>query len=88
MAMTHRSILAAFAILLLPAAVDAAEPVTFSRDIAPILQENCQMCHRPGEAAPMSLLTYDEARPWAKSIRQKVAARQMPPWHADPAIGA
>ena len=60
---------------------------TFSRDVAPILQENCQACHRPGEAAPMSLLTYEEARPWAKSIREKVAARTMPPWHANPEIG-
>ncbi len=65
----------------------APERVTFSRDVAPIFQENCQMCHRPGEAAPMSLLTFDEARPWAKSIREKVSARAMPPWHANPDIG-
>ncbi|MEK7794490.1 MAG: cytochrome c [Candidatus Hydrogenedentota bacterium] len=61
--------------------------VTFSRDVAPILQENCQMCHRPGEAAPMALLTYEQARPWAKSMREKVSTRAMPPWHADPSVG-
>ncbi len=61
--------------------------ITFSRDVAPIFQNHCQSCHRPGEAAPMALLNYEQARPWAKSIRQKVSARQMPPWHADPAIG-
>lgn len=61
--------------------------VTFSRDVAPILQENCQVCHRPGDIAPMSLLTYEEARPWAKSIKAAVASRTMPPWFADSAHG-
>lgn len=65
----------------------AAEPPTFSRDIAPIFQNRCQSCHRPGEAAPMSLLKYDEARPWVKSILKAVSSRTMPPWFADPAIG-
>ncbi len=65
----------------------AAQQVTFSRDVAPILQENCQKCHRAGEAAPMSLTTYAESRPWAKAIQQKVSQRIMPPWHADPSIG-
>jgi hypothetical protein len=66
------------------AAADRPEgAVTFSKQVAPILQENCQTCHRPGDIAPMSLLTYDEARPWAKSIRQVVSDRTMPPWHAD-----
>lgn len=58
--------------------------VTFSKDVAPILRENCQNCHRPGQIAPMSLLTYEETRPWAKSIKQKVAARKMPPYFAHP----
>jgi mono/diheme cytochrome c family protein len=61
--------------------------VTFTRDVAPILFKNCAECHRPGEAAPMSLLSYKEARPWAKSIREKVVNREMPPWHADPRHG-
>jgi mono/diheme cytochrome c family protein len=71
------------------AADDAPAPgtPTFSKDIAPILQANCQTCHRPGETAPMSLLSYNEARPWVKSIVQAVESRQMPPWHADPAHG-
>ena len=61
--------------------------VTFTKDVAPIFYKNCTGCHRPGEIAPMSLLTYNEARPWAKSIREKVANRDMPPWHADPRYG-
>jgi copper type II ascorbate-dependent monooxygenase-like protein len=55
---------------------------TFSKDVAPILYKNCASCHRPGEIAPMSLLTYEQARPWVKSIREKVLTGQMPPWHA------
>ena len=61
--------------------------LTFSRDIAPIFIKNCIGCHRPGEIAPMSLLTYKEARPWAKSIREKIATREMPPWHLDSLYG-
>src|SRR5215510_12552430 len=59
----------------------AAAP-TFTKDVAPILYKNCASCHRPGDIAPMSLLTYENARPWAKSIREQVATGQMPPWHA------
>jgi hypothetical protein len=62
-------------------------PVTFSKDIAPILQKSCQGCHRPGAIAPMSLLTYQDARPWARSIKAKVTAREMPPWYIDRHIG-
>src|ERR671912_522309 len=64
----------------------AATP-TFTKDVAPILYKNCASCHRPGDIAPMSLLTYAEARPWAKSIRDEVADGTMPPWHADPKHG-
>ena len=60
----------------------AATAPTFSKDVAPIIYKNCATCHRPGEPAPMSLLTYKEARPWAKSIRQFVSSGVMPPWHA------
>jgi hypothetical protein len=60
---------------------------TFSKDVAPILFKNCASCHRPGDIAPMSLLTYENARPWAKAIREKVAAGSMPPWHATQAHG-
>jgi hypothetical protein len=62
-------------------------PPTFSKDIAPILQENCQACHRPGSIAPMSLLTYEQARPWARSIKEQVILRQMPPWYIDKNVG-
>jgi len=64
-----------------------SQEVTFHKDIEPILQARCQGCHRPGEAAPMSLLTYQEARPWAKAIRAAVLTRKMPPWFADPGHG-
>ena len=65
-----------------------SEPqVTFTKDVAPILQNNCQACHRPGSMAPMSLLTYEQTRPWARSIRQKVVAREMPPWFIDKNVG-
>lgn len=57
--------------------------LTYSKNIAPIFYKNCIGCHRPGEIAPMSLMSYKEVRPWAKSIREKVATREMPPWHAD-----
>jgi hypothetical protein len=60
---------------------------TFNKDVVPILQNNCQECHRPGEIAPMSLLTYTDARPWAKAIRNAVLSQKMPPWFADPRIG-
>src|SRR5881296_3040724 len=64
-----------------------ATSVTFHKEVLPILQKNCQTCHRPGSIAPMSLLTYDDARPWARSMKVKVASRQMPPWFADPQYG-
>ena len=56
---------------------------TYSKDIAPLFNKDCATCHRPGEIAPMSLLTYEQARPWAKSIKARVASGQMPPWHSD-----
>jgi hypothetical protein len=63
----------------------AASSLTYTRDVAPILYKNCASCHRPGDIAPMPLLTYEQTRPWAKSIREKVSLGQMPPWHsADP----
>src|SRR5215208_1103977 len=61
--------------------------VTFSKDVAPIFFKSCVECHRANEAAPMSLMSYKEARPWAKSIKEKVILREMPPWHADPHFG-
>jgi len=60
---------------------------TFTKDIAPIFQEKCQSCHRDGSIAPMSLVTYEETRPWAQAIKSRVAARQMPPWHMDKHVG-
>jgi hypothetical protein len=61
--------------------------VTFHEDVAPVLQKRCQTCHRPGEAAPFSMLTYKDARPWAASMKKAVVNRQMPPWHAEPGVG-
>ena len=65
----------------------AAAP-TFTKDMAPIFFANCTNCHRPGDIAPMSLMTYKDARPWAKAIASKVADGTMPPWHADPRYGS
>ncbi len=65
----------------------AAGSPTFYRDILPVFQAHCQECHRPGEVAPMPLITYSQVRPWAKSIRAQVLARKMPPWFADPCCG-
>src|SRR5512132_2207492 len=86
---------ASFALILTVAAASmhagqsatSQSPVTFTKDVAPIFQENCQACHRPGSIAPMSLLTYAEARPWARSIKQRVVAREMPPWFIDKNVG-
>jgi len=61
--------------------------LTFSKDVAPIFQEKCQSCHRPDSIAPMSLLTYEQTRPWAKAIRERVITRNMPPWHIDKTVG-
>src|SRR5713101_6656641 len=61
--------------------------VTFTKDVAPVLQKNCQGCNRPGEAAPFSLLTYEQARPWAKAMKEAVLLKKMPPWFADPHYG-
>jgi hypothetical protein len=71
----------------LPAAEQAASAPTFTKNLAPILYKNCTSCHRPGEIGPMSLLTYNEVRPYAKSIRTNVVDRVMPPWFADPQFG-
>ncbi|HUI76917.1 MAG TPA: cytochrome c [Bryobacteraceae bacterium] len=73
--------------LLVTTAAVAAPDVTFNKDILPILQKNCQSCHRPGEIGPFSLLTYESARPWAKSIKAAVLTEKMPPWFADPKYG-
>src|SRR5262245_35158157 len=75
-------------VLVLAAAAQASQPqATFTKDVAPILQQHCQVCHRPGAIAPMSLLTYDDARPWARAIKEKVVKREMPPWYIDRNIG-
>src|SRR5438067_2697583 len=68
-------------------AADKSFPVTFTKDVLPVLQKNCQSCHRPGQVAPMSLLSYREVRPWARAIKAAVTARKMPPWFADPKYG-
>lgn len=65
----------------------SGKEITFSKDVAPIFNKNCAECHRPGEAAPFSTLTFKDVRPWARSIKEKVAKREMPPWHADPHVG-
>src|SRR5947209_3953643 len=77
------------ATVVLAADVSSTSPasVTFRKDVLPILQKNCQTCHRPGQIAPMSFLTYESVRPWAKAMKTAVATRKMPPWFADPKYG-
>ena len=79
----------ALALIALGSAAAATTPsgVTFNKDVLPVLQKNCQSCHRPGEAAPMSFLDYQQTRPWAKSIKTAVLTKKMPPWFADPHFG-
>ncbi|HUA21636.1 MAG TPA: c-type cytochrome [Bryobacteraceae bacterium] len=78
---------AIFSLAVALAATGAQAQVTFTKDVAPIFQNHCQVCHRPDTFAPMPLLTYEEARPWARSIRQKVLEREMPPWYIDKNVG-
>ena len=68
-------------------AQDAAGAITFYKDVLPIVQKNCQGCHRPGQIGPFSMTSYKETRPWAKAIKNAVAARKMPPWFANPKYG-
>src|SRR5262245_34325494 len=82
--------LALGALIATPLAVAAAEPTTtptFTKDVAPIFQAKCEACHRTDSIAPMSLVTYEESRPFATAIKAKVASRNMPPWHIDKTIG-
>jgi len=83
-------LLAVGAVVSLAAPAFASEPgktPTFTKDVAPIFQAKCESCHRPDSIAPMSLVTYKDARPWARSIAQRVKGRQMPPWHIDKTVG-
>src|SRR5579864_3733982 len=68
-------------------ATQTSEQLTFAKDVAPILQRSCQNCHRPGNIGPMSLLTYQDVRPWARAIQQQIVQRNMPPWYIDRAVG-
>ena len=78
----------AIAVTTLGAGVPAvAQGPTYTKDVAPIFRARCETCHRAGQMGPMPLTTYEEARPWARSIRVKVASRMMPPWHLDRTVG-
>ena len=86
------SVIGAFAaglsILAVPALGQDIKPVvTFNKDVLPILQKNCQSCHRPGQIGPFSMLSYKDSRPWAKAMKTAVTARTMPPWFADARYG-
>lgn len=87
---TTRALSVMMALIAMPtlaSAQSANRPVTFTKDVAPIFQKKCLECHRPGAMAPMSLVTYQDARPWARSIKTKVASRDMPPFHVDRTVG-
>jgi mono/diheme cytochrome c family protein len=86
-----RTSVAALAAMIMPAVAaaqsDSNREVTFAKDIAPIFQRSCQTCHRPGGGAPMSLLRYEDARPWARAIKQRTGTREMPPWFIEKNVG-
>src|SRR5882672_5496196 len=86
-AMAAFALTAALAVPGTASAADTAKTPTFTKDIAPIFQEKCEACHRPDSMAPMSLMSFTEARPWARSIKARVADRQMPPWQIDRTVG-
>src|SRR5258708_36618195 len=69
------------------AAATSSSSITFNKDVLPVLQKNCQGCHRPGQIGPMPFLSYRETRPWAKAIKEAVLTKKMPPWFADPHYG-
>src|SRR6266850_8149189 len=87
MSLRLRCVMVAMTCLTLSRVCVAEDTVTFTKDVAPIFQQKCQECHRAGSMAPMSLVTYAEARPWAKAVRERVIMRQMPPWHIDQTVG-
>jgi hypothetical protein len=82
-----RDVALPFSLCLLACQSILASPPTFYKNVAPILERRCQSCHRPGEAAPMPLLNYAQARPWAKAIKAALLSGKMPPWQADPHYG-
>src|SRR5215470_7011302 len=92
--MLSKICIALLGVALTPAGLVAAQnsrtaeaPPTFNKDVLPILQKNCQTCHRSGQIAPMSFLTYESTRPWAKAMKSAVIERKMPPWFADSKYG-
>ena len=81
------TVIAAAALAAPATAAERDDDVTFSKHVAPILQRSCENCHRPGGGAPMALVSYEDVRPWARSIRNRTEAREMPPWFIDKNIG-
>src|SRR5438270_3756223 len=77
----------AAAFLMMSAEASAAAVVTFNKDVLPILEQNCQTCHRPGQIAPMSFLSYETTRPWAKAIKAAILKKKMPPWGVESKYG-
>src|SRR5438876_5859599 len=85
--LTIGAFLAGTALVAKPVTEGAEDSLTFYKDVLPIVQKNCQGCHRPGQIGPFSMMSYKETRPWAKAIKNAVAARKMPPWFANPQYG-
>jgi len=87
LSVVRTSLAVAFTVTAASAAGAADAAPTFAKDVAPIFYRSCVNCHRPGQIAPMSLLTFETARPWARSIKERVTRREMPPWHIDETVG-
>src|ERR1041385_4009544 len=85
--MKRTAVIVVAGVLACAAAPAQGPPVSFHKDVEPILQKNCQTCHRPGQIAPMSFLTYQATRPWARAMKNAVLTKKMPPWFADAQYG-
>ena len=87
MAIAKQHVLRAIALVFAGCLFAPLPAQTFTKDVAPIFQKHCQSCHHEGTVAPMSLMTYKDARPWARAIKERVLVRDMPPWHLDNTAG-
>src|SRR5436853_7688421 len=87
MAIARQTVLRSIVLVIMGSMFAPLPAQTFTKDVAPVFQKHCQSCHHEGTVAPMSLMTYRDARPWARAIKERVLMRDMPPWHLDQTAG-